>query len=314
MISTTIRPGRGLTATAALAVAGLIAGTGAGMASAHAGHAHTQNVTIGFTAVNGNAPVSCAAPLTGLGTGGTTAALKDLRFHISNVRLVRRDGSSVALKLTGSRNHNVTVGGNRVTLIDLEDGTGACDGGDRGTNAVIRGTVPRGAYVGARMYLGVPFALNHSDITTAPRPLDLAALSWGWQAGRKFTQIELTDPAGAGGTWQARTFMVHLGSTGCVGNPATGGTASCARSNRASIRLARFNPARQRIAVDIGALVAGVDVTRNAGGAPGCMSGGTDPECGPVFDALGIGWSADGSGSGQPVGASAQRVFRAIPR
>ena len=71
-----------------------------------------------------------------------------------------------------------------MTLIDLENGTGACaTDGDKATNTVIRGTVPDGDYVGIRMYLGVPFALNHTDIVGAPRPLDLAAMSWSWQYG-----------------------------------------------------------------------------------------------------------------------------------
>lgn len=297
-------------------LAGIGLGLAAGLtltashASAHAGHVHTQPVNIEFTAVNGTAPVTCGTPLTGLGTENTTAALKDLRFYISNVRMVRANGTSAPVRLAGNKNYNATVGANRVTLIDLENATGACTG-DRAMNRLVRGTVPQGRYVGVRMQLGVPFALNHTDVTTAPRPLDLTALSWNWQAGRKFTQIEITDPAGPGGTWQARSFLVHVGSTGCVGNPASGQTAHCLRSNRGAVRLARFNPARQRIAVDLGALFAGNAVTRNQGAAPGCMSAANDPECGPVFDALGI----DGTGTGQPInGGKGQRLFRVISR
>lgn len=299
---------RSMVAGVGLAIAA--GGLSATHAGAHAGHVHTRSVSIEFAAMNGTTPVSCGTPLTGLGVSNATAALKDLRFYISNVRMVRADGSSAPVRLTGAKNYNATVGANRVTLIDLENATGAC-AGDRPMNRVIRGTVPQGRYVGARMQLGVPFALNHTDVTTAPRPLDLTALSWNWQAGRKFTQIEITDPDGAGGTWQARSFLVHLGSTGCVGNPATGQTTHCLRSNRGSIRLARFNPTRQRIAVDLRALFAGNIVTANQGSAPGCMSGATDPECGPVFDALGI----DGTGTGRPVnGGKGQRLFRVIPR
>ncbi|MCC6831143.1 MAG: metallo-mystery pair system four-Cys motif protein [Thermoleophilia bacterium] len=291
----------------ALAAAGLAA-FGAQGAAAH----QNMTVTIPFTAVNGTAPVSCGTAITGLGTTAATAQLKDLRFYVSNVRMVRGDGSSVLLKLTPKKGSVVSRGGNRVTMIDLENGTGSCDQGDAAVNSVIRGTVPHATYVGMRFYMGVPFPLNHSDTVGAPAPLDLTAMTWSWQAGRKFAKIELTDPAGPAGTWTAKTFMVHLGSTGCLGNPATGGTANCIASNRMTVRFAKFDPAKQKVAVDIGALAAGNDVTVNRGGAAGCMSGGTDPECGPVFTALGVDWKADGTGTGASSGT--QTLFRAMAR
>ena len=299
-------------AAAVLACAGLAA---AASAQAHEGHKHTMNVAIKFTAVNGSAPVTCASPLTGLGTTSTTGALQDLRFYISNVKLLRANGSSVGLKLGANNAFNLTQGGNRTTLIDLENGTGSCTEGDAATNAVIKGTVPMGEYTGATMYVGVPFPMNHTDTAGAPRPLDLTAMAWSWQAGRKFMKIEVVDPAGAAGSWKAKAFFVHLGSTGCSGNPATGGTASCSVSNRATVRLAKFDPARQQVAVDLSRLFAGNDVTVNKAGAPGCMSGGTDPECQAVFAALGLDWKPDGTGTGQSIDrGAAQTVFRVVPR
>ena len=70
----------------------------------------------------------------------------------------------------------------------------------------------------------MPFALNHTDAPAVPAPLNSAAMAWSWQAGRKFTKIEFADPGGATGTWTAKSFFVHLGSSGCQGNPATGAT------------------------------------------------------------------------------------------
>ena len=317
------------TRTLALSLAALAAtgGLSAGAAMAHAGHHHTQKVELKFVARAGSAGVTCGSPITGLGSLNTTAQLQDLRFYISNVRLVRANGSSVPLTLTGNKNYNLTRGGNSTTLIDLENGKGMCTEGDKAMNAVITGTVPEGTYVGTRMYLGVPFPLNHTDITTAPAPLDITAMDWSWQFGRKFAKIEVVDPAGGGGgmmmetgrqrasAWSSSAFFVHLGSTGCTGNPASGATVNCLASNRASVPLVKFNPARQRIAVDLKALLAGNDITVNRAGAPGCMSGGTDPECAGVFSALQIGWKADGTGSGQPIDRGLkQTVFRAIPR
>nr|WP_256388641.1 MbnP family protein [Methylosinus sp. R-45379] len=33
---------------------------------------------------------------------------------------------------------------------------------------------------------GNDVALNHSNLATAPAPLDVQGMNWGWQAGRKF--------------------------------------------------------------------------------------------------------------------------------
>lgn len=291
----------------------LLAGSGAAAAHGGAHHGDVERVTIRFAAVNGTAPVACGAPIAGLGTGGVTADLTDLRFYISNVRLTRPHGAPVPLRLTARPRWVASRGGDSTTLIDLEDNSGGCTQGDGAMNRVITGTVPRGVYTGIRMYLGVPYPMNHTDTVTAPRPLSSAAMAWSWQTGRKFAKIEVSDPGGASGTWQAKRFNVHLGSTGCVGNPATGATAHCAASNRMAIRLSRFDPRHERIGIDIGALLAGNDITVNRGGPPGCMSGPTDPECGPVFAAMRIGWSPDGSGSGQPIsGGAGQSVFRVL--
>jgi uncharacterized repeat protein (TIGR04052 family) len=280
-----------------------------------AASAKRQQVAIRFAAVAGTTPVGCGRAIDGLGTTGRTAQLSDLRFFVSDVRLLRRDGRAVTVKLAADNAFRATRGRAAVTLIDLENGRGGCADGTKATNATVRGTVPRGDYVGARWSVGVPFALNHSDATTAPAPLNSAAMAWSWQAGRKFTKIEVSDPGG-GTPWASRTFFVHLGSTGCTGNPATGESVRCSSPNRPQITLRRFDAARQRVAVDLKALLARVDVAANGGGAGGCMSGPTDPECAPIFRAFGL-KPPTGGGMKMPMGASVsaaprQTVFRAI--
>lgn len=273
------------------------------------GRAPSQAVSIRFAAVAGRAPVACGRSIDGLGTTSRSAQLTDLRFFVSDVKLLRRDGRAVTVRLRADSPYRLTRGTSAITLIDLENGRGGCAGGTRGMNAFVRGTVPQGDYVGVRWSVGVPFALNHTDATTAPAPLNSAAMAWSWQVGRKFTKIEISDPGtDPAAAWSASTFFVHLGSTGCVGNPATGETVRCSASNRPRVTLRRFDPARQQIAVDLKALLKGVDVTQNGGGAPGCMGGPTDPECGPVFSAFGL---RPGSGGGM---APKQAVFRAIAR
>lgn len=274
--------------------------------------AATQSVKLRFAAVAGETPVSCGTPITGLGTTNATAQLQDLRFYVSGVQLLRKGGKATTVKVKANQLSRV-AGPDSVTLIDLENAAGSCrTDGTPTTNAVVLGTVPKGTYTGVRFTLGVPFSRNHTNTIGAPAPLGLAAMAWSWQSGRKFTKIELVDPAGGAGTWTAKAFMIHLGSTGCTGNPATGETVACKAPNRSTITLKTFNPARQDVALDLQALLAANDITKNGGGAPGCMSGPTDPECPGIFGALGVSWSPDGSGTGQPTGM--QTAFRAIDR
>ena len=274
-----------------------------------------QAVTLDFAAYAGGTAVSCGTAVTGLGSGSIAAQIKDFRFYVSNVKLLKADGSEVPLTLGANDDWNLTAGANGLTLIDLEDGTGSCAGGTAATNATIKGTVPAGSYVGIKLTMGVPFVLNHSDYATATKPLDIQAMAWSWQSGRKFAKIEVTDPAGVPGTWAANTFNFHLGSTGCTGNPANGETVSCVAPNRMDFHFHAFNPATQKIAVDVQALVAGTDITVNQAGAPGCMSGGTDPECLHVFESLAIDWKTDGTGTGLPIDEGhAQTLFKAVAK
>jgi len=300
------------TACALLAAASLSL-LAAGPAAAHTKHV-TKRVDLKFAAVAGNQSVSCGTAIPGLGTTNQSARLADLRFYVSNVSLIRSDGKAVPIKLASNSSFRVTRRAGAVTLIDLENGAGACAAeGTKATNAHVRGTVPAGRYRGLSYKVGVPDGLNHSDVASAPAPLNLAAMDWSWQAGRKFLKIETADP----------TFMVHLGSTGCTGNPATGKTVDCTSPNRVAVRLASFDPSRQQVAVDVKALLAGSDLSAGMGpmggmataagmDMSGCMSGPGETGCAPVFQALGIGWS-DSSGGGA-AWASKQKVFRAIAR
>lgn len=274
-------------------------------------------IELEFVAMAGETAVSCGRSVPGLGSGRVDAQIKDLRFYIANVALVRGNGSEQALTLSANDEWNLSEGANRVTLIDLEDGSGACaEAGTVATNSLIRGSVPAGDYVGVRMTLGVPPAMNHSDFNAAAAPLDVAEMAWSWQIGRKFAKIEITDPLGAAGTWanNAKTFLLHLGSTRCTGNPRQGAV-TCGVPNRGHVQLFSFNPATQRIAVDLQALFAHTDVTRNLGDAQGCMSAATDPDCDAIFQALDLSWQADGTGTGLPKDSGASPgVFRAIAK
>ena len=291
-----------------LFVASLLAACGS-TGSATEKAAATRDVAIEFAAQAGGQPVRCGQPLSALGKTSATADLRDLRFYISAVALIDAAGRTVPVQL--ARSDWQTDG---VTLIDLADGNGPCVSNSPLTNTRLVGQVPVGEYRGLRFTVGVPHAQNHSDYATAVRPLDVQAMAWSWQAGRKFMQVEL-QPAGgvarpAGNAAPGRAFLFHLGAAGCKGNPVSGETVACERPNRMDVRLEDFDAARERVVLDLGALYAGSDVRRDGGGALGCMSAHTDPECRPLFQALGMDLA-----SGRSLDAGArQSVFRAAPR
>lgn len=271
-----------------------------------------RNIDIQFAAVAGAQAVDCSSNLTNLGTGNASGGLKDMRFYISDVKLVRADGVDVPLTLGANSNWNVTQGDSAVTLIDLENNTGSCVG-TAATNTGIQGTVPAGNYVGVKMTLGVPFALNHTnqgaDVGVTPAVVNNAVhpnMAWSWAGGRKFAKIEVTNAA-----WTAPTFNVHLGSTGCTGtNPSAGQVDSCSRPNRLNFAFASFDPSTQKVAVDVQALLAANDVTVNTPNtAPGCMSASNDPECTGVFGKLGIDLA-----TGLTLSNNSQALFRAVAR
>jgi uncharacterized repeat protein (TIGR04052 family) len=279
------------------------------------------NVTLDFAAQAGSTPVTCStASIANLGSANTSARLQDLRFYVSNVRFVRADGSEqpLALNTAGSNaNWSTALGSDSLTLIDLEDATGACatGSGTAATNSRVDGTLPAGNYVAVRFNLGVPHALNHLDPMDAGTPLPLTshALGWTWTSGRIFAKIEVTAPADSA-AWTPAAFTAHLGAGGCVGDPSAGQAVDCSRPNRGTVTLGSssepFDPSRQQVVIDVAQLVAGNNITVNGGGASGCMSGPTDPECPAMFDALQINLA-----SGQPInGGQAQRVFRAVAR
>lgn len=267
-----------------------------------------QAVAIEFAAYAGQTPAVCDTPLATLGTTKVNAALRDLRFYVSNVALIDRAGQAVPLTLDKNE-WQLQEASESLALVDLENATNACAAkGTAVSNSRITGTVPAGDYQGLIFTVGVPSRWNHTDYAATPAPLDLGALAWSWQSGRKYLQLEVAPEGGvqrlapaAAGT----TFHVHLGATGCTGNPVTGETVSCTRPNRAQVRFDAFNPATEKVVLDIAALLQKSDISQDWGSSVGCMSGASDPECAAVFAQLGLDLAA-----GTPLsGMDAQKTF-----
>jgi uncharacterized repeat protein (TIGR04052 family) len=199
-------------------------------------------------------------------------------MYVSTVRLTAENGDEVPVTLDqdGVWQHQ------NVALVDFEDGSAGCSNGTTQTNTVITGKVPFGKYAGVDLTIGVPTELNHSDVATAPSPLNVSGLYWSWNIGRLFLAVTTsTQVAGDAGT---TTFdqVLHVGTTGCTGSPADGGTAVCTKPNRSQVELVGFNPGLHVIVADVAALLAKTNVALDQ-----CHSFSAGPCAGP-YEQLGL--------------------------
>jgi uncharacterized repeat protein (TIGR04052 family) len=251
-------------------------------------------VSIEFAAVVGDEPFACGESYDGLGANSTSLTLSDLRFYVQDVAFITASGQEVPMENVDSIWQLPNV-----ALLDFEDGCG--DLGDEATNRTISGTLPFGDYVGIKFQMGVPFEDNHQNQPTAPAPLNLSSMWWNWQGGYKFLRID-------SGNFSPDAWRMHLGSTGCDGDPQSGGTTQCGTPNRVEVELDDFNPATDVIVFDVAALVDGAALDENQDGTPvGCMAGPMDSDCAPMFDNLGLPF-----GGAEPAGP--QMVFSAVER
>jgi uncharacterized repeat protein (TIGR04052 family) len=252
----------------------------------------TAQVSLNFAAQINGQPFACGQRYDGVGTTRSSITPSDFRMYVSEVKLLRQDGSAVPVQLAqdGIWQHQ------NVALIDFENGTGPCRNGTTATNTAVRGQVPAGDYVGVELTVGVPFAQNHQDPTVAPAPLNSTAMFWNWQGGYKFIKFDTTSsgistdkPAAPNAMGPVTRYSVHLGSTACAGDSKTQAPSACQNPNRMTVRLNQFDLAKNTVVVDMGAVLAQANVDVNAKGtSPGCMSFLKDADCPPVMNALGL--------------------------
>lgn len=229
-------------------------------------------VAIRFAATANGAPLACTSP---------GVALTDLRFFVHDVVLLTDDGESLPVTLDAAAPWQ----NSQVALVDLENGTASCETGSPATHTIVTGRAVRGKIAGLRFTLGVPFALNHADPALAAPPLDQTGMHWHWQAGYKFMRAGIRQ-----GDHQS---FLHLGSTGCAGR--IGKVTGCEQPNRVIVTLTGFDPAKDIVGIDLGALFG------DAPDAPvrACQSEPDNPNCAAMFAAMGL-------------GASPQQVFRRV--
>ncbi len=252
--------------------------------------------TLSFRAKVGAQPFSCTATYAGIGATASTIAPRDFKMYVSEIRLLTASGVEVPMQLTQDGTWQLE----NLALVDFEDQTGSCTNGTPQVRTVVEGSAPAGVYSGVKFVLGVPFARNHADASTAPSPLNLSSMFWSWNGGYKFLRADFSSTGQPGGC------NIHLGSTGCNGATATTPPTSCTAPNRPEYTVL-LDPATEVIVADLGLLVATTNVDVNqATTAPGCMSAPTDADCNQIFPRLSL---AIGG-----IPAATQNFFRVEPR
>lgn len=220
-----------------------------------------QTVNLNFEALaNGQALVTGS----NITADSRTVQFRDFRLYISEVKLVKADGTTVDVTLSTD---NVWQS-NGVALVDLET-TRTTE-----TNAKVTGTVPAGSYTGVQYTVGVPETLNHLDSTNQKSPLNIGSMYWTWQGGYKHANIEFSYD---GTNWT----QLHMGSTGVCGTAPSYG---CTKKFRPSIQLTgQFTSGNQKISLDVDKLLNG-----HTYGAMGMCMPGTGAPCDTLVQAFGL--------------------------
>lgn len=233
-----------------------------------------ETVVVRFSAAAQGAALDCEQPPR-RGWG-----LRDLRFFVSEVKLIDAQGREVPMAIA-------TEGawqGEGVALLDFENGRGICRDGSRGVRTELVGTVPippdgLPTFTGIRFSLAVPFAQNHADPAAAVGPLARTSMHWSWRAGYKFIRLS-AERAGGG------SYRIHLGSSGCEGR--IGSIERCAYPSRPEVFLTGIDPLGEPIRFDPAPLFQVLDKMSARERSGGCMGLPDSPACRPILPLLGL--------------------------
>ena len=233
-----------------------------------------KNISLEFAAQLNSSELKCGSNTETVGTAQTPADIKYFGAYISELEVATASGEFQKVTLSSAKNTDVERGISLITFCGNQDPSSE----ETTIYNQIQGTVAEAAdYTRVRFTLGVPEQYNHLDATQTEGILAKEiAMHWNWTAGYKHARM---DVAG---------WNIHLGSTACSGNGKADPTSVCSNGNRPTYSFRNINLAEDKIILDYANLVAQSDISSDAGGAPGCMSGTSDPECSKVFSALGL--------------------------
>lgn len=265
--------------------------------------------TLAFAAKADGADVGCDSELDALGPKREhRVRLADLRFYVSNLQFSDREGRAVALELD-ENDYQYTGKAGSVALIDVT-GTdaGSCAGnavafaeGTARTNLAVTGRALVESVSAISFDVGVPQALMREVIgshsaESAPSPLN--EMQWTWATGYRHFVLNFSVEDGSGETGDG---YAHVGSRDC--GPADGlaleDRDECRFVNTPRVSLTDFDLARDRVALELPKLLAGLDFVSNVydpqtfevlGEGPGveCHSSPMQPDCATLFGNLGL--------------------------
>lgn len=250
----------------------------------HENHEHgeeTTTLTLALAPMVHGEPFSCQESYT-LGSTGQEVSLTDFKLFLSEVTLLRSGGEEVTARILTEEPWQYEG----VALLDFEDASGSCANGTPQVRHHLRIKAPtHDDYTGVRATIGVPFELNHEDVSALPSPLNLPSMFWSWQGGRKFFRLDGKLADGSG-------LRVHLGSTGCMGDQ--GDISLCQRPNRARFEVSGHDPTSHLLLLHVDELFSSLDLTpamETPDASVICMSGPDTPPCEPIFEALGVNYA-----------------------
>jgi uncharacterized repeat protein (TIGR04052 family) len=243
--------------------------------------------TVNFRAVVEGAPFVCDGEYSYLGVeAASTVRFHDFRMFVHNVAFLNDAQEATLVDLDDTSEFQE----GEIALLDFEDGQFNCDGGTAGLNSTLTGTVAGGDYSGFSFTVGVPFEVNHDEITeSTTAPLNDPTLFRSPLQGYYFLKVDATTFGEANG------YPLHVTSSGCQANE-LGGIDRCISPNRLTFTFPEFDPTRQEIVLDLGTLIARNNPEQNASlpSTPpvetplGCQSDPTDPDCQQFFISYGM--------------------------
>lgn len=282
-------------------------GLGALVASCGAPGAPLSTFALRFEATDDGTAVGCTSTIDGLGDGTVRVAPSDLRFYVSHVRFYDATGAELPVELDQNAFQYAGARG-QVSLIDLTGTSeGTCTGtgisfaeGTARTNAVITGRTRTADVARVSFEVGVPQLLMKDTIAAttpeaASSPLD--EMYWSWAAGYRHFVFNFTVETSAG----AGEGYLHVGSRDCGPDDglALQDRDACTYVNTPAVSIDDFDLERDTVAVDLRALLQGVDFLapirdpntfEEIGQGPGveCHSSPTQPDCAIVLSRLGV--------------------------
>ncbi|MDC4203842.1 MAG: metallo-mystery pair system four-Cys motif protein [Candidatus Manganitrophus sp.] len=263
-----------------------------------------------FAATANGAEVGCADKISGVGPSGRhQIGLSDLRFYVSNLRLLDAKGNPIPFTLDENEFQYKGDSGS-VALIDLTGNTeGTCAGaaiafpeGTARTHKAITGKTLVKEVTSVTFDLGVSQPLMKATIANntaegAPSPLN--EMYWSWASGyRHFVMNFAVEDDGNGNGGDG---YLHIGSLDC--GPADGKALedrdACGFVNTPTVALTGINLATDTVSIDLIRAVANLDFISPIydtttfeviGEGPGveCHSSPGQPDCALIFSNFGL--------------------------